>query len=238
MPESTLSALGLLSNLPTLDETYGALLLGTFAGLILYGVFLHQAYRYARVYAKDHLTNKSFVLCVVLVDTVHNIVSMHACYAYLVNNYFNPLALLRGIWSIQIQPLLAVSPPLPLRPRHFNRSFQGFAVLTCQSFFARRVYILNTKHRVLVALSVLLTCITMAFAIAGTVIAFKYHTFAQYEHFYWIDSAACGAAIASDSLTASVLIWTLRRSRTGFRQYVTRSVSLLGRHLHARTSQN
>ncbi|KAI0767157.1 hypothetical protein C8Q74DRAFT_934848 [Fomes fomentarius] len=160
----------LLPSLPALDDTYGALLLGCFAGLISYGVLIHQAYRYVRVYADDHLVNKCFVLCVVVLDTVHNIVCMHACYAYLVTNYFKPLALLRGI---------------------------------CK------------KHRILVTCSVLLALTTFGFAITGTVIAFEFHAFSQYKRFYWIDSAACGAAIASDCLTASVLIITLRRSRTG-----------------------
>ena len=62
--------------------------------------------------------------------------------------------------------------------------------------------------------------------------SFKLHVFTQYEHFYvsvkqptsmkriphddlqqWIDSAACGCAIASDCLTAGSLIVILRARR-------------------------
>ncbi|KAI0741008.1 hypothetical protein C8Q76DRAFT_208829 [Earliella scabrosa] len=199
--ENTLGPLGLLSNLPTLDETYGAVLLGSFGGLLLYGVLLHQAYRYARVYPHDRLVIKCFVLSVLILDSIICFVSIHTCYAYLVSNYFNPLALLRGIWSLEIQPLLA-----------------GFALLVCQSFFALRVYLLDKRHRALVVVSLLLTFVAVGFAIAGTVIAFRFHTFLEYERFYWIDSAACATAIVSDSLTAGVLIITLRRRRTGFKQ--------------------
>ncbi|EIW55352.1 uncharacterized protein TRAVEDRAFT_51476 [Trametes versicolor FP-101664 SS1] len=38
---------------PALDNTFGALLLGTFLGLVLYGLTLHQGYRYTRFPAYD-----------------------------------------------------------------------------------------------------------------------------------------------------------------------------------------
>ncbi|RPD57966.1 hypothetical protein L226DRAFT_562818 [Lentinus tigrinus ALCF2SS1-7] len=200
LSESSSSLPGLLG-LPSLDETYGALLLGAFAGLLLYGILVNQAYRYARVYGgdRDRSINKAFVICILVLDTFDNVVILHACYTYLVSDYFEPLALLSGIWSIKVQPIMA-----------------GFTVLICQSFFARRVYILDRRHRVLVAFSIVLMLIMFGFAVAGTVIAFKFHTYAEYEHFYWIDAAACGAAIISDSLTAGVLILALRRQRTAY----------------------
>ncbi|KAJ8480917.1 hypothetical protein ONZ51_g6352 [Trametes cubensis] len=41
--------------LPALDNTFGALLLGSFLGFILYGLTVHQVYRYFRfpAYEKD-----------------------------------------------------------------------------------------------------------------------------------------------------------------------------------------
>ncbi|KAI0695204.1 hypothetical protein C8T65DRAFT_665701 [Cerioporus squamosus] len=126
---------------PSLNDTYGALLLGSFAGLISYGILVHQAYRYFRVYSGDKLINKAAL------DTLQNLVIIHACYTYLISDYFKPLALLRGIW----------------------------------------------------------------FTVPG-------QTFAEYQRFYWIDSAACGAAIVSDSLTAGVLIVTLSRQRTPYEE--------------------
>ncbi|KAH9846293.1 hypothetical protein C2E23DRAFT_598649 [Lenzites betulinus] len=38
---------------PSLGSTIGALLIATFLGLILLGVILHQAYRYARNFRND-----------------------------------------------------------------------------------------------------------------------------------------------------------------------------------------
>ncbi|KAI0695201.1 hypothetical protein C8T65DRAFT_744096 [Cerioporus squamosus] len=206
------SSLPTLLGLPSLDDTYGALLLGGFVGLISYGILVHQAYKYVRVYSDDkrEFINKAFVFTIIATDTFYIAVIIHACYTYLVSDYFQPLELLRGIWSIKIQPMMA-----------------GITVLICQSFFARRVYILSSKHRVLVALSVMLMLTTFGFAIAGSVIAFKFQLFSEYEHFYWIDSAACGAAIVSDSLTAGVLIVTLSRRRTPYEKTNTLLNSLI-----------
>lgn len=49
----------------------------------------------------------------------------------------------------------------------------------------------------------------------------------------WLDSAAFGAAVVSDTLTAGALIVVLRNSRTGFKRYVydqtrRRSADLVG----------
>ncbi|KAI0695205.1 hypothetical protein C8T65DRAFT_744100 [Cerioporus squamosus] len=171
----------------------------SFAGIISYGILVHQAYKYVRVYSDDkrEIIHKAFVFTIIVTDTFHIVAMIHTCYTYLVSNYFQPLELLQGIWSIKIQPMMA-----------------GITVLICQSFFARRVFLLSNKYRILVALSVMLTLITFGFAVAGTVVAFKYHLFSEYEHFYWLDSAACGAAIVSDLLTAGVLIVNLSRRRT------------------------
>ncbi|RPD57968.1 hypothetical protein L226DRAFT_574770 [Lentinus tigrinus ALCF2SS1-7] len=144
--------------LPSLDSSYGAYLLGAFAGLVSYGILVNQAYRYARVYngdPKESVINQAFVIAALTMDTLGTAVNLHTCYTYLVSNYFQPLVLLRGIWSLKIQPVMA-----------------GMTVLVCQ--------------------------------------AFKYETFAEYQRFYWMDSAACGCAIMSDCLTAGSLIVILR----------------------------
>ncbi len=87
LPEPVLSgsatSLSTVFGFPSLDDTYGALLLGGFVGLMCvlrgsvlfddaltcrllrssYGIQLHQAYRYFRVYSGDKPINKAFVRC-------------------------------------------------------------------------------------------------------------------------------------------------------------------------------
>ncbi|KAH9923969.1 uncharacterized protein BXZ73DRAFT_103701 [Epithele typhae] len=72
---------------------------------------------------------------------------------------------------------------------------------------------LNTHDVQVVAMFV-----TFGFAIAGTIIGFKFQRFTQYEKFYWIDSAACGAGMIGDTLMTTVLVVTLKRNRSGIKQ--------------------
>ncbi|TBU51389.1 hypothetical protein BD310DRAFT_769544, partial [Dichomitus squalens] len=51
----------LLLKVPALDNTYGAVLIGTFVALVLYGLQLHQSYRYFRMYHGDSAILKTLV---------------------------------------------------------------------------------------------------------------------------------------------------------------------------------
>ncbi|KAI0667913.1 hypothetical protein C8Q78DRAFT_1081789 [Trametes maxima] len=101
-PPISPSSSGLPQQMPALDYTFGAVLVGTALGLVLYGVTLHQSYRYSRMYPEDSRWLKALVIWVVLLETITSAWSMHACYFYLVKNYFNPVALRRGSWSIDV----------------------------------------------------------------------------------------------------------------------------------------
>ncbi|KAI0750059.1 hypothetical protein C8Q80DRAFT_1269839 [Daedaleopsis nitida] len=72
------------ATLSPLDDTFGALLIGTFIGLVLYGIFVHQAYRYFKLYQDDERWLK--VLVIVLL------------YFYLVTSYDKPERLITGTW--------------------------------------------------------------------------------------------------------------------------------------------
>ncbi|KAL7284499.1 hypothetical protein ACG7TL_001790 [Trametes sanguinea] len=125
-----------LLEIPALDNTFGALLLGTFGGLLLFGVTAHQAYRYFHMYTADGWVLKGLVTVVVFVETVTGILSMHVCYYYLVKNYFKPQVLLRGVWSIDVFPLLS-----------------GISMALSQSFFARRIWLVAPSYKPLVVVA-------------------------------------------------------------------------------------
>ncbi|TBU51501.1 hypothetical protein BD310DRAFT_890685 [Dichomitus squalens] len=50
-------------SVPSLDSTYGAVLIGTFLGLILYGLTVHQTFTYFRVYTRDSFLLKFMIFC-------------------------------------------------------------------------------------------------------------------------------------------------------------------------------
>ncbi|KAI0353779.1 hypothetical protein OH77DRAFT_1427075 [Trametes cingulata] len=187
--------------LPSLDNSFGAFLIATFVGLIMYGLTIHQSYRYYRLFPKDLLVLRMTVALTVFLETVHVILCMHICYYYLVAHYFKPDALLEGVWSVRVFPLLT-----------------ALIVLISESFFTRRVYLIGKQFRVIVVIAPVLMLCVLAFAIAATIEAFVKPSFAEFDRFAWMSSAGFGVAVLVDSMLTGTLILALRTSRTGFRR--------------------
>ncbi|KAI0369260.1 hypothetical protein BV20DRAFT_1053325 [Pilatotrama ljubarskyi] len=56
---------------PNLNNTYGALLIGSCLGFMLYGLTVHQAYRYHKMYPSDIPLLKGLVLVILVLETFH-----------------------------------------------------------------------------------------------------------------------------------------------------------------------
>ncbi|TBU27821.1 hypothetical protein BD311DRAFT_807461 [Dichomitus squalens] len=193
------SIVSLFPQVPTLDNTLGAVLIGTFIGLMMHGLSLHQTFRYFRIYVGDTLLLKLTVFGLAVLDTTHSVACMHASYFYLVTNYFNPLALFSGIWSIRsLAPLT------------------GATVLLAQSFYVRRVYLLGQGYALLVIPLGLIMIGTTGFAVAASFEIFHQKTFANFERFTWLMSGGFGCSLATDILLTVALTIFLTRSRSAF----------------------
>ncbi|KAI0636240.1 hypothetical protein C8Q77DRAFT_1155943 [Trametes polyzona] len=199
-PPSLNDPLGALPKIPALDNSYGAMLLGTSFGLMLYGLTIHQSYRYFRLYPRDLKLFKVFVLLILTMETVHTVIWMIACYHFLVTDYFNPAGLLTGHWTVQV-----------------NVAITGASNLLCQTFYARRVFLLGPKSRWVVGLAGLSMVACLGFDIGATVEAFRL-SLTDFPRFSWLVSGAYGCAVATDVLLTGALIRVLLRSRTGFKR--------------------
>ncbi|TBU39142.1 hypothetical protein BD309DRAFT_872912 [Dichomitus squalens] len=185
--------------LPALDNTYGALLLGTFIGLMLYGLTVHQTYRYFRLYPTDIPVLVYLVLAILTIETVHTAMIMAACYYHLVSNYFNPITLLEGHWYI-------ITPT------------SGLCILVCQAFYARRVWYVGHQYRYIVGVAgVLMLALLVACRSAATVEGFIL-PLSNFHRDSWMVSVLFSLAVAIDILLTSSLIFVLVRSRTGFKR--------------------
>ncbi|KAI0364320.1 hypothetical protein BV20DRAFT_1125692 [Pilatotrama ljubarskyi] len=193
--------LSLLPKVPSLDDTFGAFLIATFLGLIMYGLTLHQSYRYCRLFPKDAMFLRIIVILTVVLETLHIVLCMHVCYYYLVTKYFNPAALLDGVWSIRILPISTV-----------------LVILVSEGFFTRRVYLIGRHYRAIVVVVPILMLAILGFAIAASVDAFLRPTFADFEKVTWLTSAGFGIAVVVDFVLTGALIMTLQKSRTGFQR--------------------
>ncbi|RDX45637.1 hypothetical protein OH76DRAFT_1473831 [Lentinus brumalis] len=189
-----------LPALPALDNTFGAYLLGTFLGMLQYGVLLYQVQEYCRLYPRDRGVLKCLVAAIVLLETVFSILNIHTCYHYLVLNYFAPPRLLFGVWSINFTPLAS-----------------AMTVVVAQSFFARRVFLVGRRYRSIALIAVLLFVAIIALDAAGTAQAFLVKEFSKSGKVTWLAAAGSITASVADLLLTAVLIVALRRSRTGFK---------------------
>ncbi|KAH9933574.1 uncharacterized protein BXZ73DRAFT_100959 [Epithele typhae] len=204
---NTVSILGLPPNFDPLlafdlfpkihiDNTFGAVLLGTFIGLTLFGLNVHQAYRYFRLHPKDKALFLCVVIAVLTLEVFHSILNIHICYYYLVDNYFNPNALLTGVWSIKLLPMC-----------------MGCIMFVTQSFFAGRVYLIGSVYRWLAGVAGVLLLGQFGFAAATTVEAFLRPTFTDFQKVIWVVIVAYALAIATNVILAGSLLKIVRESR-------------------------
>ncbi|KAI0655875.1 hypothetical protein C8Q70DRAFT_401439 [Cubamyces menziesii] len=184
-----------------LHHTLGALLLGTNFGLIIYGVTLFQAYRYFCLYPRDSYVLKALVALVLMMDAVTSAFGIYACYYTMVDNFLRAEVLLYSPWSIKVYPVCG-----------------GLAMVSCQSFFAWRVWRVAPKLRFLVVVAGALSIGELVVLIASTVCVFAIRLHADMRGV--IRTIALGSllGVTADLLLTAMLIVTLTRSRTGFRR--------------------
>ncbi|KAI1786753.1 hypothetical protein LXA43DRAFT_1169007 [Ganoderma leucocontextum] len=177
-----------------LPGSYGSILLGTFGGLLLFGLSVHQAYRYIRSFSKDALYIRSLVISVMVLETLHLIATMHTCYFYLVQNYFAPLVLLDGVWSLDSLPLLS-----------------GILIILAQIFFVRRASLIGPRQRVVAIIAICLGG-EFAFTIAAVIRAFIPPAKRAVR---LLSTAGLGMTSAADLALSLVLFFAILESRRG-----------------------
>ncbi|KAI0326503.1 hypothetical protein GY45DRAFT_1328834 [Cubamyces sp. BRFM 1775] len=187
---------------PALDNTYGALLLGSCFGMMLYGLTIHQTYRYFRLYPKDRLWIKALIAGILLLDTLHTVLCIVAVYYHLVTHYFDPASLAAGHWSTRILTLA-----------------MGLTIVLCQCFYVHRVYQLGSHYgyKLLVFIAIACMVCEFAFLVATTVEVFRL-SLDQFPRFSWLVSATFGCIALAEFFLTGTLIVALLRSRTGLKR--------------------
>ncbi|KAM5544655.1 hypothetical protein V8D89_001553 [Ganoderma adspersum] len=191
-----------LPEIPSLDNTFGAVFLGTVLGAILYGLTSHQTFRYYRLYPTDPLVLKLTVLALWVMDSFHTVLCIHVCYYYLVSHYFKPERLLSGVWSIRLTVITT-----------------GGVIAITHVFFARRIFLIGNRNIYLMIVIGFLLIAETCFCLAATVETFLAVTFEKYvSEFKWIVPCSLGTAVIIDAVTSSTLTYYLHKCRTGFKR--------------------
>ncbi|KAH9933621.1 uncharacterized protein BXZ73DRAFT_77240 [Epithele typhae] len=147
--------------LPSLGDTFGSLLIATFISLVLYGIGMHQTFRYFQEYRKDRRILQMFVGLLIspqnsVADTFHTLICCHVCYYYLVVDYFNPLDLQKGIWSIRTSIItiaqaydFSIAPRAPVMGTTSVESFcvRNLVQLLLSVHQIDNVFVVGSKYR-------------------------------------------------------------------------------------------
>ncbi|KAL1940985.1 hypothetical protein VTO73DRAFT_7621 [Trametes versicolor] len=206
--------------LPAIDNTLGAVFIGTVLGCILYGLIVYQVYRYNRLFPEDPLFLKGLVLVISVFETLHTALWILVGYEYGITHYFDFSNLVSNHWYTTLTILVA-----------------ELTGLTNPIFYARQVYFAAPRYRWIVALAVIamfgglgfsigkvsarlstvldIANLTIAIA-AATVKGLQSPSLDDFATFNWIVCSAYGCTVFAEILLASTLIWWLLLSKSGF----------------------
>ncbi|KAL5505087.1 hypothetical protein ACEPAH_7750 [Sanghuangporus vaninii] len=183
------------------DNSIGAILIGGFISIFLYGVTCLQVFIYYQRYPRDKRSVKNFVYLIWAIDSFDAVLAVQICYYYLVSNYANPLAISSPVWSLKLHVLIT--------------SVSDFIV---RSLFVRRIYTLSHGNK-LIAISILaLSVIDLVVGIIITVRAFGIPTFAGLTAVTKLFYLNFATNITADMAVASILSYYLWINRTGSRR--------------------
>ncbi|KAM5536436.1 hypothetical protein V8D89_009872 [Ganoderma adspersum] len=186
------------------EDTTGALLVGTFCALILYGIALNQLYRYLLRFTSDDRYVQVIVFIVMVCETVHCISMMHASYFTVVSTIAQKEELLtHGLWSDSAVPLAS-----------------GPIFLVAQTFFARRVWLIGPRYQLIIGVAAILLVTEFGFAIAICYESIVKVLAINTGGVRWLVTTGLSIAFAADLLftpTLTVALWRSRRGHQGKR---------------------
>ncbi|KAF6758129.1 hypothetical protein DFP72DRAFT_213445 [Ephemerocybe angulata] len=182
-----------------LTTSFGATLLGTFFSAILYGLTVHQTYRYYRQYTIDRASLKLLVLALWVFDTLQTVLSMHTSYSFLVNHFGEPETLLYSNWSFRLSILVVAGPPF-----------------LSNAFYVSRLWIIGMRNYIFLALMGALMLTRITFQLILSAMAWKYPLISDFRRYFWMVRAYCGASLVADIILAVFFCWTLHKRRTGY----------------------
>ncbi|KZP34270.1 hypothetical protein FIBSPDRAFT_1035346 [Athelia psychrophila] len=108
-----------------ISDPWGAILIGCFISLILFGIILAQAVTYAQNCEKDPVWLKTFVAVLVMLDTIASSFAMAWAYQMYINGWGNMEVFAKANWLLAVDPMLV-----------------GMIACMVQLYFAGRLHIM------------------------------------------------------------------------------------------------
>lgn len=126
-------------------------------------------YYFSQHAKSDPLICAVLVYSLFVIDLFHSALCCYSCYWYMVTHWGDPAALGTMPWTFYVEP-----------------SIIGVVSLACQSFFAWRVFIVSGRNKIIPGCIVVLSVLSMGFAIGTTGFAISINMqFARAGEFLW-----------------------------------------------------
>ncbi|KAL0952285.1 hypothetical protein HGRIS_006575 [Hohenbuehelia grisea] len=182
----------------TLNNSIGALYVGTIVAAVLYGFTSLQTYWYYHWYARrDTKVHKISVGFLWALDTVHLILICHGVYHYMVTGFGNFFGLLGVVWSLKLQVTINV-----------------LIIFIVHCLYTYRVWLLGGYHNGFLAYFVMaVLCAGLAMGIVLAYEVYKVDSFPQHEQMSWSIIAAVATATIIDFVIAAAMCYYLRKSK-------------------------
>ncbi|KAM5544741.1 hypothetical protein V8D89_001639 [Ganoderma adspersum] len=229
---------------PSLNNTFGALLLSTFVSVMLYGVTLAQTIRYSRLYPSDRLLLKCLVFAILyrsssttcfsftfmltlghhpsLSDTLHSGSMIHICYHYFVANYFRPTTLIIPVWYIRT---VNVSGKYDL----CVVGCDGWRLITWGLQALAPFYVpvsLGSRYRHIVWFITGLLSVEFGFMVACTIASFMDTSFEAIGPSVWMDTVIFAIVTIVDLVLTGSFVTIMRQNMAGFLSWTPQSLAL------------
>ncbi|KAI1798239.1 hypothetical protein LXA43DRAFT_1088364 [Ganoderma leucocontextum] len=182
-----------------LDDTLGAVFLGTIATSCLYGITVVQTYIYYKRNASDPAYLQALVFLLWVLDSLHLALIVHAVYFYAVTNFSNILNLLVPTWSILSQIIVT-----------------GVSDLAVRGVFCHRVWKLSEQNFFLMVAIAISSLTVFSGSIAFAVKGFSIPSFTRLSEISDILYLSLGSGVVADVLIAGSMCVLLAKRRTGF----------------------
>ncbi|KAF8663695.1 hypothetical protein AX16_000870 [Volvariella volvacea WC 439] len=218
---------------PSLDNTFGASLIGAFITCMLYGLTTLQTYLYYAYYPKDRRELKLFdpgdkVLTIWVLDTLHIAFICKSTYYYLViapKYTYNPGGI-DGRWkqviglSSSVHPLAIISLVLSRRGQ-ISVALNVLIAFLVQCFFTKRIFHLsNPSFRWWITTFIAIVVFAhFVFGLETVAFLFIKKEFSKVHEMTLIAATPFAlTAVLSDIVIAAALCILLHGSRSGFRK--------------------
>jgi len=167
---------------------------------MLYGTCILQWYNYYTSGFKDPLATRLLVAWVMILDTVHTACTIYMLWDFTVSNFGNPAVFTKSSWVFPTTPIFIVLASFPI-----------------QQFLAWRIKGLS-KSWILFCIISVLSLTQAACGFAGGIMANIIVDPAAFKKLVGVADAWVSVSVFTDILISGLLLFYLRRCRTGFKK--------------------